>query len=138
MTTRKYFICSFVIPVFLILFLKSCRKEDDEMIPIPMTVEFEQNLSAYNIYQGAPKDLIPSADFHLLELNASLFSNYAKKQRLVKLPAGTTMVMDGNGVPIFPEGSILIKTFYYYKDERDTSLGKKVIETRILIKGEGL
>lgn len=32
----------------------------------------------------------------------------------------------------FPEGTIIVKTFYYFKDERNPSNGKKLIETRIL------
>ncbi|WP_338769222.1 c-type cytochrome [Bernardetia sp. ABR2-2B] len=80
----------------------------------------------------------PSAEYHLLELSSALFSNYAEKQRLVKLPTGEKMIYDGNGIPIFSNGTILVKTFYYFNDVRDTTLGKKVIETRLLIKSEGL
>ena len=34
----------------------------------------------------------------------------------------------------FPNGTILTKTFFYYNDERDTTLGKRIIETRLEIK----
>lgn len=34
----------------------------------------------------------------------------------------------------FPNGTILTKTFFYYNDERDTTLGKRVVETRLEIK----
>ncbi|MCG8328008.1 MAG: hypothetical protein MI974_10005 [Chitinophagales bacterium] len=134
---KSILISLFTIAVSIPLLLESCSK-DDEMIPIPETEQFEQNLSAYNIYQGEIKDLIPSSDFQLLELSASLFVNYAEKQRLVKLPDGEQMTMNGNGSPIFPNGTILVKTFYYFNDERDATLGKKIIETRLLIKNEGL
>ena len=134
----KNIIFSFLFLITVLIFFDSCRKDNEKMIPIPMTVEFEQNLSAYNIYQGAISNLEPSSGFHLIELNSSLFSNYAKKQRLVKVPIGTELVKDENGIPFFPEGTILVKTFFYYNDERDNSLGKKVIETRLLIKSEGL
>ena len=107
------------------------------MIPIPMTVQFEQNLSAYNIYEGNLNDLRPTSDFHLYELGAALFSNYAKKQRLIKLPEGTTVTKNATGELEYPEGSIMVKTFYYFLDERDESLGKLVVETRLLIKSQG-
>lgn len=134
----KIVICSFLFLISVSSFFNSCRKDNDEVIPIPMTVEFEQTLSSYNIYQGTLKNLEPSSNFHLIELNSSLFSNYAKKQRLVKIPVGTKIIKNENGIPLFPEGTILVKTFFYYNDERDENLGKKVIETRLLIKSEGL
>lgn len=67
-----------------------------------------------------------------------MFSNYAEKQRLVKVPAGEQIIYNGNGIPTFPEGSILAEIFFYCNDARDVSLGKKVIETRLFIKADGL
>jgi uncharacterized repeat protein (TIGR03806 family) len=121
----------------LVFLLSSCSNEENR-IPIPMTEQFQPKLSAYNIYQGDPKELIPSDDYTLFELKSSLFSNYAEKQRLVKVPAGEQIIYNGNGIPTFPEGSILVKTFFYYNDARDVNLGKKVIETRLFIKADGL
>ena len=100
----------------------------------PQTVVFEQNLSAYTIFEGIPADLMPSSDFHLLELSSILFTDYAYKQRLVKVPEGTQMTRLNDGSIDFPDGTILTKTFFHYNDERDTSLGKRIIETRLLIK----
>ena len=85
------------------VFLASCS-EFEENIPVPMTEMFAPKLTDYHIYQGNIKDLIPSQDYELLELNSILFSNYTEKQRLVKLPVGTQMEYDGNGVPLFPDG----------------------------------
>ncbi|GAB5558050.1 MAG: hypothetical protein SchgKO_22630 [Schleiferiaceae bacterium] len=118
----------------------ACERERDrdEGITIPRTENFQQNLSSYNIYSGTLSDLIPNADYVPLELSSALFSNYAKKQRLVKLPAGTQMTYDGEGIPNFPEGTILVKTFYYPVDERYDSLGIEIVETRLLIKNSGL
>ena len=100
----------------------------------PQTVIFEQQLSAYNIFKGTPTDLIPADDFHLLELSSILFTDYAHKQRLVKVPEGTQMTKLSDGSIDFPDGTILVKTFFYYNDERDPSLGRRIIETRLLIK----
>ena len=44
------------------------------------------------------------------------------------------MTRNVDGSIDFPDGTILVKTFYYYHDERDTNLGKRVIETRLLVK----
>lgn len=97
-------------------------------------INFSTNLSAYNIYQHPMHDLMPADDVHLLELSTPLFTDYSEKQRLVKLPEGTVMQSDGDGLPIFPDGTILVKTFYYYDDVRNPALGKRVIETRLEIK----
>jgi uncharacterized repeat protein (TIGR03806 family) len=91
-------------------------------------------LSDYNIFQGNPAALIPSAEYHLYELATELFTDYAEKQRLIKIPAGHTMTSTDGGLPDFPDGTVLVKTFYYYNDERDPSKGKKIIETRLEIK----
>ncbi|MEL7534414.1 MAG: hypothetical protein AAFN10_24120 [Bacteroidota bacterium] len=103
----------------------------------PQTTVFEQNLSAYNIFTGDPADLIPADDYHLMELSSILFTDYAHKQRLVKVPAGTKMTRLNDGTIEYPDGSILTKTFFYQNDERDASLGKRIIETRLEIKESG-
>jgi len=125
----------------LILFmLISCRKEEfNRDIEIPdfnfqKTVVFEDSLSSYEIFEGAPSNLSPSEGFELLELSSVLFTDYSHKQRLVKIPVGTQMTKSGDGTIDFPNGTILTKTFFYYNDERDTTIGKRVVETRLEIK----
>ncbi|NNK21763.1 MAG: hypothetical protein HKP48_00335 [Winogradskyella sp.] len=136
---------------FLIISSISCNddnldfQDDDSgfQVEIPdfnfqQTVVFENSLLSYNIYQGNPSNLLPSDDFLLLELSSILFTDYAYKQRLVKVPEGTQMTRLNDNSIDFPDGTILAKTFFYYNDERDTSLGKRIIETRLLIKESNL
>lgn len=124
----------------ILLVIISCGKEEfDRNIEIPnfnfpKTMVFEDSLSVYNIFQGNPTDLQPSNGFELLELSSVLFTDYSHKQRLVKIPVGTQMTKSGDGTINFPNGTILTKTFFYYNDERDTTLGKNVVETRLEIK----
>lgn len=126
----------------LSLLLSSCnlfgdRPDREVEIPLfnfPETTVWEQNLSAYNIFDGTPADLTPTSDFHLIELSSVLYTDYAYKQRLVKVPAGTKLGRSGNGLADFPDGTMLTKTFYYQNDERDPSFGRRIIETRLLIK----
>lgn len=135
---------SISILAMILLAIVSCRKDRfdaDEEIQIPdfnfaKTVTFETDLSAYNIFQGAPADLIPEEGFELLELTSSLYTDHALKQRLVKVPDGEQIQKQSDGSLQFPNGTILSKTFYYFDDDRDTSLGKNIIETRLLIKEE--
>lgn len=130
----------------LLLTMVACRNNDNRFgfrveIPdfdFPETVTFADSLSAYNIFAGSPADLIPTDDFELLELNSILFTDYAHKQRLVKIPAGEQMTRLNDGSIDFPDGTILTKTFFYYHDERDTTLGKSIIETRLLVKEQGI
>ncbi|MFY0686242.1 MAG: hypothetical protein JXQ90_03705 [Cyclobacteriaceae bacterium] len=126
----------------LSLLLDSCedvdnRWDDEIIIPefnYPQTVEFEENLSSYEIYQGVMAELVPSTDFHLLELGSTLFTDYAFKQRLIKIPSGTQIQDLNDDALSFPDGTILVKTFYYLNDERDANQGKRIIESRLLIK----
>ncbi len=125
----------------LTVIVYACNKDEEfnEVVTIPefnfpKTITFEENLSSYAIYAGNPVDLNPTGDFHLLELSSILFTDYSHKQRLVKVPAGTQMTRLANGSIDFPNGTILVKTFFYYNDESDTTLGKRIIETRLLIR----
>ena len=94
-------------------------------------------LSDYNIFTGDPAALTPGNGFHLYELATGLFTDYAEKQRLIKVPANQTITAVNDGLPQFPDGTVLVKTFYYFNDKRNASNGKRIIETRILIKNNG-
>ncbi|MEM7658472.1 MAG: hypothetical protein AAF399_20255 [Bacteroidota bacterium] len=130
---------------FILLMITACNPNRvgpnrEVSIPdftFPETTAFEQQLSAYQIFDGEAADLNPSSDFHLMELSSILFTDYAHKQRLVKVPAGTNMKRLSDGSIDFPDGTILTKTFFYQNDERDPSLGKRIIETRLEIKEQG-
>lgn len=115
-----------------VIFLESCHK--DGLVKIDNNIQLFSKLSDYNIFQGTPSNLSPSTGFHLFELNTQLFTDYAEKQRLIKIPIGTKMTAINNGLLDFPDGTIIVKTFFYYNDQRDTSKGKNIIETRLLIK----
>lgn len=134
---RNGIICFLGLLIFTVISCNGDGFDNDVEIPdfnFPETIMFEDSLSSYKIFNGIPSSLIPSADYELLELNSILFTDYAHKQRLVKVPAGTQMTRLSDGVIDFPDGTILVKTFYYFNDERDTTLGKRIIETRLLIK----
>jgi len=94
-------------------------------------------LSNYNIFTGDPVALTPGNGFHLYELATGLFTDYAEKQRLIKVPAGQPITAVNDGLPQFPDGTMLVKTFYYFNDKTNVSKGKRLIETRILTKNNG-
>lgn len=99
--------------------------------------QFLTNLSDLNLYSGAMEDITPSVYAFEYILATPLFTDNAHKQRLIALPPGTSMDYVDNGFPDFPDNTVISKTFYYNNDERDESLGKKIIETRLLIKQRG-
>ena len=122
--------------VILVGVFNSCKKDslkDNESV----TVAFQQQLSAYHIFQGAPVKMVPNPGFHLYNLATTLFADYTEKQRLIKLPAGTKLSRIDDGLPSFPDSTMIVKTFFYFNDERDTSKGKRMIETRLLVKNNG-
>src|SRR5690606_19896936 len=55
-----------------------------------------------------------------------------EKFRFVKLPAGTSAEYREDEAFEFPVGTIIAKTFAYPTDARDESLGRRLLETRIL------
>lgn len=70
-------------------------------------------LSDYPIYIGTTVDLFPQKDFIKYELaNFLFFSDYAEKERLIKLPPGSKLKATNDGLPDFPDGTMLVKTFF--------------------------
>ena len=68
------------------------------------------------------------------ELISTLFSDYSYKQRWVYVTNNAKASYVKDWVFDFPEGSALIKTFYYPVDERNPDLGKQLLETRLLLR----
>ena len=71
----------------------------------------------YQIYSGKVSDLTPAEGFIKYELATPLFTDYAEKERLIKIPAGSSLGIAGDGLPTFPNGTILVKTFFYWNDK---------------------
>nr|WP_321235982.1 fibronectin type III domain-containing protein [uncultured Psychroserpens sp.] len=99
--------------------------------------EFLPTLSELNLFVGNLDDLQVTPYAFEYDLNTPLFSDYSYKQRFIVLPLGEKMTYDGDGLPLYPDNTLIAKTFYYNNDDRDVSLGQHIIETRILIKING-
>lgn len=100
--------------------------------------EFLPTLSEVQLFKGNPFELVVNSTTTEYSLITPLYSDYAHKFRTISLPEGSQMTYNGEGLLEFPDNTVISKTFYYFKDERDPSLGKKLIETRLLIKKEGV
>jgi uncharacterized repeat protein (TIGR03806 family) len=104
---------------------------------LPVIPEFRPTLSELNLFSGNLSDLNITSKAFKYELSTQLFSDYSQKQRLIALPEGTSLEFNGDGFPVFPDNTVIAKTFYYNADERDLTLGRTIIETRLLIKIDG-
>lgn len=122
--------CLVGIPLLVALLYKKgpAIKEEEEQ------EEFYEYLSQYQLFEGDMSRLIPAEGIEIIELQATLFADYTEKQRLLKLPTGQQLLVTGDGVPQFPEGTLIAKRFYYPQTTQNQ--GRRLIETRLLIKGK--
>lgn len=110
-----------------------------DSIDVPSNHVFVATLTEAGVYDpSAPlADLLPADGYLSYELGSTLFSDSSEKSRLLYVPPGSTIESVGDGMPRFPEGTVLVKTFLYNHDERDPSLGRRIIETRLLVLNQG-
>lgn len=92
-----------------------------------------EKLSEYNFFTGNIAELQPNDGVVPYNLNTPLFTDYAKKARFVWMPDGKSANYITETALDFPKGAVLIKNFYYENDETQPELGRKIIETRLLI-----
>ena len=120
------------LPLLFVLFsliISGCLDSDAIVIP----EKPYDKLSEYHFFKGELANLEPSERVIPYDLNSPLFSDYAHKARFVWMPEGTGAAYVSDEVLAFPEGTVLIKNFYFDNDETDASKGTQRIETRLLI-----
>jgi uncharacterized repeat protein (TIGR03806 family) len=91
-----------------------------------------QKLSDYGLFVGNGNTQEPVPGVVPYDLNSPLFSDYADKLRFVRLPAGQSAQYRADETFEFPVGTVIAKTFAYPADARRPTLGRRLIETRIL------
>lgn len=111
--------------------LSAFHEKTDDMALMP-----KEKLSDYHFFEGNGSEQKPVAGVLPYSLNTPLFTDYAEKLRFLKLPDNQTVAYNEKEVLNFPVGSTLIKTFYYPNDFRKPELGRRLIETRLLIHEE--
>ncbi len=105
----------------------------DPRAPVEDDWEPPAKLSAYGLFRDAAAQQ-PAADVLPYDVNTPLFSDYSVKDRFVRLPAGTRARYHEVDDFEFPVGTILVKTFAIQHDLRDPAKGRRLIETRLLIR----
>lgn len=129
----------------LLILLLSCTPQKPEVTVVEEELPGSINvaslgkptLSAYGFFKGDLKNLEPAAGVVHYELNAPLFSDYAYKKRFIFFPEGTFANYSADDVLDFPEGTVLIKNFYYPADFRKPDENMRLLETRLLILENG-
>ncbi len=126
--------------MFLLVFSVGCNDYEGDALDfdfvIPRDEVFAESIKEYQLFTEPLDELTPQTDVYLYELNSELFTDYAGKQRLIRLPEGAKASIQEDRI-IYPNGTLLAKTFYFDADLSDSSQGRKIVETRLLIKREG-
>lgn len=110
---------------------------EEKSSPVDLSSLGKLKLSEYNFFNNPIKNLDASEGVILYSLNSPLFSDYAFKKRFVKIPAGHKAGYNSKEVLDFPEGTVLIKNFYYPADFREPEKNLRLLETRLLILENG-
>ena len=116
--------------ILIVFFINNFYAIDNDII---LQEIYPKELSEFSFFKDTHAQ-IPSDGVVPYELISSLFSDYSYKQRWVYIPEGKKASFRKDEVFDFPVGSALIKTFYYPIDERNLSLGKQLMETRLLLR----
>jgi uncharacterized repeat protein (TIGR03806 family) len=109
-------------------------------VPVPDAVNTNiskfplPSLSEYGFFDSPLADLHPREKVLPYEPITSLFTDYAFKKRFVWMPDGQVADIDEEGEVLFPEGSVLIKHFYYPADFSRENENWDLLETRLLVK----
>ncbi len=93
-----------------------------------------ERLTDYCFFDGYPARHVGGEGVVPFEPTAELYADESRKQRFIVLPDGETIGFDAEDRWSWPEGTILIKTFYYPHDARDPDAGRELLETRLLIR----
>lgn len=102
--------------------------------PVVPASGFAETLSSYKFFTGNGSTQEPVDSVMPYAPLSPLFSDYAAKHRFIYVPSAGGVTYSDREAYEFVTGSVLIKTFSYSVDERDASLGEKLIETRLLIR----
>ncbi len=91
-------------------------------------------LSQYDFFAGPMVELTPKQGVVPYTVAAPLWSDQAGKDRYIVLPEGGKIEFRADDEWGFPEGTILVKNFFFDHDRRDPKAGFRIIETRLLVR----
>jgi uncharacterized repeat protein (TIGR03806 family) len=104
-------------------------------IPPPGSSTAVERLSELGIFEGELVKQVPRSGFVAYDVNASLYSDGARKRRFVYVPRGFGIQTSRDRWQL-PVGSYLVKTFSFPRDLRNPAMGERLVETRFLLRTE--
>jgi uncharacterized repeat protein (TIGR03806 family) len=107
--------------------------KEEELLATDLSNVGLPKLSDYGFFKAPINQLIPTDSLIPYALNSALFSDYAFKKRFIKIPKGKQADYHATEVLEFPEGTILVKNFYYPADFSKPEDQWRILETRLLI-----
>jgi uncharacterized repeat protein (TIGR03806 family) len=93
-------------------------------------------LSEWDLFVDGARQ-VPAAGVVEYEIVAPLFSDYSTKHRFIRLPESGEITVDASGRFVFPEGTVIAKTFGFREDVRDPASPERIVETRLLERRDG-
>src|SRR4051794_30567338 len=118
--------------LIMLIVMAACSGDDDSAEPDNSA----ESLAVIELFDD-PVAQAPRAGVVPYDVNAVLYADEAEKLRFISVPDGKTADYDALGQWSFPDGTQLIKTFFYYRDVRSPELGRRLLETRIVERAAG-
>lgn len=117
--------------------LTACSSPGDDYEYPPVSVDLStvpyEKLSDYHFFTGDMSDLQPAEGLVPFKPTSELFTDYARKQRFIWLPSGTTATYTSeDDILVLPAGAVLVKNFFY--ENAQPSGQRRIIETRLMIR----
>lgn len=91
----------------------------------------EPTLSQLGLFSDVVKQT-PADGVIPYDVISVLYADNAQKLRFLNIPSGASATYEGDDPWDYPDGTRIVKTFYYANDLRDPSKGRRLIETRVL------
>lgn len=96
-----------------------------------------ERLSSYGFFEGDLADLSPADGVLPYDVVARLWSDGAGKSRFFVLPADGQATWTDRDDILLPDGSVVIKSFWFTRDERQPDGARHHVETRLLVRVDG-
>src|SRR5690554_3217967 len=138
---------TYIVIALIMLGIWACKKDTPEEPMLPQQPAEDgvvanlnempyPNLSDYRFFTGNLSDQFPNEGVLPYDVITPLFSDYAKKNRYVWMPDGSSAVYVSDDASLsFPDGAVLIKNFYYNNVQPQNET--RLIETRLMFRKNG-
>ena len=114
----------------------ACRADTATPIAPPGSSTPVDRLSQLGIFEGDVAKQTPRSDFVPYDVNVALYADGASKLRFLYVPPGTHLGATDDRWEV-PIGAYFVKTFFYPLDARSPEAGRRLIETRFLVRNAG-